>query len=128
MAKRKKIPESLTAAELKVLPPKTKPAESNESVAETGCTEANGEIIEAIDELRRLEELKKKLLNLEDGYRQKVMHFMQSSHKLKSGALTLATWKNHSRKSFDAASFKTDFPDLHSSYLKDISVRVFRLC
>jgi hypothetical protein len=127
MAKRKKIPESLTAAEMKVLTPKTKPAESSENVAESGCIEANGEIIEAIDELRRLEDLKKKLLNLEDGYRQKVMHFMQSSHKLKSGHLTLATWKNHSRKSFDAAGFKTDFPDLHSSYLKDISVRVFRL-
>jgi hypothetical protein len=127
MAKRKKIPESLTAAELKVLTPKTKPAESSENI-EANSIEATEDIAQAISELRRLEDLKKKLLNLEDGYRQKVMDFMQSSHKLKSGPLTLATWKNHSRKTFDAAGFKTDFPDLHSSYLKDISVRVLRLC
>ena len=89
--------------------------------------QASSEIIQAIEELRKFQELKKRLQNIEDHYKDKVMNFMQFHQQLKNGVFTLATWKNHSRSSFDTTSFKGEFPDLHSSYLKENSIRVFKL-
>lgn len=89
--------------------------------------QASDEIIQAIDELKKFGELKKRLQSAEDHYRDKVMNFMQLHQQLKNGAFTLATWKTHSRSFFDSSTFKEEFPDLYNSYLKENSVRVFKL-
>ena len=94
---------------------------------ETICVEASAEIVNVVNELKRMEVLKKNLQNLEDSYKMKVKNFMQLNQQLKSDDFIIATWKNHMRKSFDASSFKSEFPDLYQSYLKDINIRVFKI-
>jgi hypothetical protein len=105
----------------------THPLEENKE-PDSISIEATAEIFEVVNELRRLEELKKRLLELEETHKQKIMHFMGQHQQLKYGYFTLASWKAQTRRSFDSSSFKTEFADLYDSYLKEINVRVFRLC
>jgi predicted phage-related endonuclease len=90
--------------------------------------EATDDIVETIKELRRLEGLKKRLLELEEEYRLKIMDFMGTNQQLKEGAFTLVSWKSQTRRSFDTAAFRIEFDELYKSYLKETSMRVFRLC
>jgi hypothetical protein len=53
---------------------------------------------------------------------------MGMHQQLKTGYFTLATSKKHSRKSFDSSAFKIEFTDPYASYLKEINIRIFRLC
>lgn len=100
---------------------------SKNAKTEASQIQASQEIIQAIEELRRFGELKKRLQNVEDHYKDKIMNFMQFHQQLKNGVFTLATWKTHSRSSFDTQSFKQELPDLYDAYLKENSIRVFKL-
>ena len=89
--------------------------------------EASREIAKTIDELNQLEKLKKILLAKEDHLKLIIKNYMEFHTYLTLDNLTIASWKKSTRKSFDLAKFKNEFPDLHASYLQDISVRTFRL-
>ncbi len=95
---------------------------------ENPAIEATPEIIAAVQELRRIEELKKKLLELEEARRCQIKSFMGLHPLLITGAFTLVSWKSLDRKSLNIQAFKAELPDLYNSYLTDINVRVFRLC
>ena len=89
--------------------------------------EATPEIAKTIDELNQLEKLKKILLAKEDNMKLIIKNYMEFHTYLTLDNITIASWKKSTRKSFDLTKFKDEFPDLHTSYLQDISVRTFRL-
>ena len=89
--------------------------------------EATPEIAKTIDELNQLEKLKKILLAKEDNMKLIIKNYMQFHTYLTLDNITIASWKQSTRKSFDLTKFKNEFPDLHASYLQEISVRTFRL-
>lgn len=106
-------------------PPQNQPTGKE---GEYATIEATPEIIAAVQELRRIEELKKKLLELEEARRRQIKSFMGLHPLLTKGAFTLVSWKSVDRKSLNIQAFKAELPDLYNSYLTDINVRVFRLC
>jgi len=128
MAKYKKKRVEVAAEESTVKTETAAHSLEKDKESEAISIEATAEIIDVVNELRHLEELKKRLLELEETHKQKIISFMGLHQQLKSGYFTLASWKTQTRRSFDSTAFKNEFVDLYDSYLKEINVRVFRLC
>ena len=93
----------------------------------TNTIEATKEIAKTVEDLNRLEKLRKQLLATEDRLKLEVMNYMQMHTYLSFDSFTIASWKRYTRKSFEQTKFKDDFPDLYSSYLHDITIRSFKL-
>ncbi|WP_341794119.1 MULTISPECIES: hypothetical protein [unclassified Rickettsia] len=89
--------------------------------------EATKDIVTIVEDLNKLEELKKQLLEKEDILKVSVMNYMQLHSKLTFNNKCLVTWKSHSRSSFDLTSFKTEYPLMYELFQKESSNRVFRL-
>ena len=89
--------------------------------------EANEQIISIVDELNKLEELKKQLQEKENNLKLDIMNYMQMHHYLKAGDTYLVSWKSVNRKTFDLFKFKDELPDLYTSYLRESTARAFRL-
>ena len=90
--------------------------------------EATKEIATIVEDLNKLEELKKQLLEKEDSLKVTVMNYMQLHSKLRFNNRYIASWKSHSRSSFDLPAFKNEFPDMYELFLKESTSRVFKLC
>jgi len=89
--------------------------------------EATKDIVTVVEDLNKLEELKKQLLEKEDSLKVTVMNYMQLHSKLTFNNKCLISWKRHSRSSFDLTSFKTEYPLMYELFQKESSNRVFRL-
>jgi predicted phage-related endonuclease len=89
--------------------------------------EATPEIATLVSDLKRLEDLKKQLVAKEEAIKLKVMNYMREHSRLKFEDYTLITWKSQSRQIFDQHNFKIEFPDLHESFMKDTTCRVFSI-
>jgi len=90
--------------------------------------EADKNMLSAIDELKELEEKKKQLLQTEDALKTNIMNYMQGNSALKSGNITLATWCSVSKQCFDLSAFSKKHKKLHATFMKETTIRVFRLC
>ncbi len=111
----------------KGLSKKAPPCAAKIDVINEQTIEATAEIASLINDLRRLDELKKQLTAKEDAIELKVKNYMQDYTRLKFDGYQIATWKSQTRHNFDLANFKVDYPALHTSYLKDVACRVFKV-
>ncbi|MDD9334537.1 MAG: hypothetical protein PV347_00560 [Rickettsiaceae bacterium] len=100
---------------------------SSDNIASQNIIEANESIAEKVAELNKLEELQQTLLATENTLKLEVMNYMQLHTYLKKGDHILVSWKSTTRKTFEIPKFKEDFPDLYTTYVKEISTRNFRL-
>jgi len=118
-----------TPAVTALVPMTTKEARSLYHVAnKSSFIEADKNIIFIIDELKELEEKKKKILQTEDALKTNIMNYMQGNSALKSGNTTLATWQGISKQCFDLGAFSKKHKKLHAAFMKETTSRVFRLC
>ncbi|WP_375333959.1 hypothetical protein [Candidatus Tisiphia endosymbiont of Xenochironomus xenolabis] len=100
---------------------------SSNNIDSRNIIEANESIAEKVKELHQLEEMQQHLLCKEDSIKLEVMNYMQFHIYLKMGDNVLVSWKNCTRRTFDLAKFKGDYPEIYSEYVKEISPRLFRL-
>lgn len=100
---------------------------SSDNIASQNIIEASESIAEKVAELNKLEELQQTLLATENTWKLEVMNYMQLHTYLKKGDHILVSWKSTTRKTFEIPKFKEDFPDLYTTYVKEISTRNFRL-
>ena len=119
--------QNVTQAQTQLLAQTLNDAKHLYPTSKENIIEATPVIANLINDLKRLEELKKQLLFQEDAIKLKVMNYMQDHSTLKHGDSLLASWKTQTRHTFDLPAFKDEYHSLYESFLKESSIRVFRL-
>lgn len=89
---------------------------------------ATDEILETLEELRRLR-TDKKALEAQLALKQlELYNFMQDAQQINSqSGEPLVTWKMQTMNRFDANTFKAEHPEMHALYIKTTQSRVLRL-
>lgn len=92
-----------------------------------GLIEANGNILEAYNELRALRTQAKAMIEAADSLEERIKLFMGGNAFLALNGMQLASWKSQDSRRFDQKAFAAAHPQLFEQFKTVITSRVFRL-